>query len=310
MGRVAFVFAGQGDQYPGMGRELAETFASAREVFDRCDRIRPGTSAQCFSGTEEELKETENTQPCLFAMELAAVSVLREQGIRPNAVAGFSLGEVAACTAAGLVDLETGFSLVCCRGALMQEAADRQDTGMAAVVKLAPEQVEAVCRQFVQVYPVNYNCPGQITVAGRSDQMTEFAAAVKGAGGRALPLKVKAAFHSPFMSEAARDFRKELEKISFAPGDVPLYSNVTARPYGEAVDLLSRQMDSPVRWEDTIRHMIALGIDTFIEIGPGRTLTNMIRKIDSSVACYSMAQWQEWMETMSCNESCNEECVC
>lgn len=302
MGRIAFVFSGQGDQFPGMGKELAETYAGAREVFARCDRIRPGTSEQCFYGTEEELKETKNTQPCLFAMELAAVAVLKECGITPDAAAGFSLGEVSACTAAGLVDLDTGFRLVCKRGEIMQEAADRQDTGMAAVVKLTPDMVEELCRGFSEVYPVNYNCPGQISVAGLSNQMSDFAATVKAAGGRALPLKVKGAFHSPFMKEAAAAFREELLEIPFGKGNIPLYSNVTGRSYEErdqnpgelwstkAADLLSRQICSPVRWEDTIRHMIASGIDTFIEIGPGKTLTNMIGKIDPQIKRYCIAE--------------------
>ena len=181
MGRVAFVFSGQGDQYPGMGKELYETYPTARNVFDLCDQIRPGTSSQCFSGTAEELKETANTQPCLFAIELAAAEVLREKGIVPEAVAGFSLGEVAAAAFAGLFDLPTGFSLVCRRGQLMQTAAEKQDTAMAAVVKLPAETVEAICANYRELYPVNYNCPGQISVSGLSSEMAA-ASVTAGAG--------------------------------------------------------------------------------------------------------------------------------
>ena len=174
MGKIAFVFSGQGDQYPGMGKELAEKYPAAAQVFAVCDGIRPGTSEQCFFGTEEELKETANTQPCLFAMELAAAEVLEEKGVKPDAVAGFSLGEVTAVTFAGLVDKKTGFSLVCRRGELMQREAEKFDTSMAAVVKLSDSRVEEICSKYEQIYPVNFNCPGQVTVSGLSEKMPEF----------------------------------------------------------------------------------------------------------------------------------------
>ena len=290
MGRIAFVFSGQGDQFVGMGRELYEQYPAAKEIFDMCDGIRSVTSEQCFCGTEEELKETKNTQPCLFAMELAAANVLVTHGIKPDAVAGFSLGEVVACAFAGVVDKETGFRLVCRRGELMQAAAEKQDTSMAAVVKLDNEKVKELCSKYSAVYPVNFNCPGQVSVAGLTSQMADFSADVKAAGGRALPIKVKGGFHSPFMDEASVAFADELSKVAFQKGDVILYSNKTAEPYGEnAAELLSKQICSPVRWEELIRNMIASGIDTFIEIGPGKTLTNMIGKIDPDVKRYSVS---------------------
>lgn len=292
MGKIAFVFSGQGDQYPGMGKELAEKYPAAAEVFAVCDSIRPGTSKQCFSGTEEELKETANTQPCLFAMELAAAKVLDQKGVKPDAVAGFSLGEVTAVTFAGLVDEKTGFSLVCRRGELMQREAEKFDTSMAAVVKLSDSQVEEICSKYEQIYPVNFNCPGQVTVSGLSKHMPQFFAEVKTAGGRAIPLKVKGAFHSPFMNAASADFKKELEKTKFGEPEIAVYSDMTAEVYGDnPVELLSGQICSPVRWEKVIRSMIESGVDTFIEIGPGATLTNMIKKISGEVKAVTVTDY-------------------
>ena len=292
MGKIAFVFSGQGDQYPGMGKELAEKYAAAEAVYAACDALRPGTSAQCFEGTEEELKETRNTQPCLFATELAAVSVLMDEGITPDAVAGFSLGEVAAATVSGMFDLKTGFRLVCRRGELMQREADKFDTFMAAVVKLTPQAVEGICSRYPEVYPVNFNCPGQVTVSGLSAQMAGFLEDVKAAGGRAIPLKVKGAFHSPFMREAAKAFAEELALAEFLERKITLYSNLTAEPYtASAAGLLSGQICSPVQWEKIIRNMIADGVDTFIEIGPGKTLCNMIRRIDDGVRTANVTEY-------------------
>ncbi len=288
MGRIAYVFAGQGDQYPGMGKNIWDRYDIAKDVYKMCDEIRPGTSKQCFEGTEEELKQTDNTQPCLFAMELAAAKVLLDKGIKPDVAAGFSLGEVTAAAFAGIVDEKSGFELVCRRGELMQRAAEQFDTSMAAVVKLSNEQVESICDRYENVYPVNYNCPGQVTVSGLTAQMGDFSADVRAAGGRAIPLKVKGAFHSPFMKEAAESFAGELRKCTSLNNTggkkITLYSDVTAQPYTEdVVKLLSEQICSPVRWEQIIRNMIADGVDTFVEIGPGNTLSNMIKKIDASV---------------------------
>jgi [acyl-carrier-protein] S-malonyltransferase len=294
MGKIAFVFSGQGDQFPGMGKRLEETFKAASAVYEMADKIRPKTSYQCFYGTEDELKETKNTQPCLFARELAMANVLIEKGIIPSCVAGFSLGEVVAATVSGIFDSETGFRLVCKRGELMQREAEKFDTSMAAVVKLTEEHVNEICEKYSDVYPVNFNCPGQISVSGLSEQMTDFAADVKNAGGRAIPLKVKGAFHSPFMKKASEDFEKELKKVEVDKCKITLYSNMTAKPYTEdIVYLLSNQICNPVLWQKTIENMITDGVDTFIEIGPGKTLTNMIKKISPDVKAITVDEYLE-----------------
>lgn len=292
MDRIAFVFSGQGDQYPGMGKELFEKYPAAKQEFLWCEKLRPGTLRQCFEGTKEELKETKNTQPCLYAVELAGAAALMEAGVMPKAVAGFSLGEVAAASVSGLFDRETGFWLVCRRAELMQREAGKQDTFMAAVLKLTSEKVGEICGRYEGIYPVNYNCPGQTAVSGLSEKRKEFLEAVKAEGGRAVVLNVSGAFHSPFMEEAAADFSKELEKVMFRKNSIPLYSDMTGTPYtSDAAGLLARQICSPVRWEALIRNMVSDGIDTFIEIGPGKTLTNMIKKIKPEVKAFSIEEY-------------------
>lgn len=305
MGKVAFVFPGQGAQYPGMGKSLCETSPAAAEVFRLADSIRPGTSAQCFFGTEEELKETNITQPCLWAVEMAAAAALNEAGIHADATAGFSLGELSALSYASVVDASTCFQLVCQRGRLMQQAAEAVETSMAAVVNLPNETVEEICSRFDGVYPVNYNCPGQVTVAGRKSSMADFSAAIREAKGRALPLKVSGGFHSPFMADASAAFGRLLETVDFSTPVIPLYSNLTGLPYdGNDRQLLEKQICCPVRWESIIRNMIASGVDTFIEVGPGNVLQGLIRKIDKHVRVFGVSDAQALEKTVQEVKSC------
>ena len=299
MDRIALVFSGQGDQFPGMGKSLYENYEEAARVFDLFDRIRPGTIRQCFEGTEEELRKTENTQPCLFAVEMAAAEAIKARGIRPLAAAGFSVGEVCACTFAGMFTYKQGFELVIKRGELMAEAAGRQPSFMAAVLRLSGKQVTEICGSLTDVYPVNYNCPGQIVVAGRETERTALADRVTAAGGRMIPLKVSGAFHSPFMKTASDSFLKALEQTGMKDPEIPVYSNVTALPYqGDKRGLLAGQIMNPVRWEDTVRNMISAGADTFIEAGPGSTLSSLIRRTERRAKTYTAEDLLELFRKM------------
>ncbi len=290
MGEVAFVFSGQGAQFPGMGKALYESSAAARKVSDALEQIRPGTLAMCFEGSEEDLKRTENTQPCMYLTEAAAEAALREAGIVPSAVAGFSLGEIVALSSAGIVGVEDGFRIVSKRAELMQREADRHPAVMDAVLKLSDEDVERIAAGFQQVYPVNYNSPGQVVVSAADGSIAAFEEKVKEEGGRTMRLKVSGGFHSPFMHEAATAFAAELGSYRFAEPMVAIYSNVTGERYeGDAKALLSRQIESPVRWVSIVRNMIAGGIRTFIEIGPGSTLTGLIKRIDKDVSTYNVS---------------------
>ncbi len=290
MGKIAFVFAGQGAQHTGMGLELAQVSEAADRVFKAADAIRPDTAKQCFYGSDEALCETKNTQPCMFAVEMAAAAVLNENGIYAEMVAGFSLGELAALTYAQVMDFQTGFRLVCRRGALMQRAAEQYPAVMAAVLRLSTDEVERICSEFQDVYPVNYNSPGQISVSCAEEAAVDFFQAVKAAGGRVIPLKVRGGFHSPFMKPAAAAFAAELEACALALPVIPVFANCTGECYpADIKGLMAKQIASPVRWEQLVRNMIAAGADTFLELGPGNTLCGLIGKIDKGVRTFSVS---------------------
>ena len=292
MGKIAFVFPGQGAQVPGMGLSAVENSAAAKAIFEKADAIRPGTSVQCFEGTVDELKITKNTQSCLYVTELALAAVLTEQGFKADMCAGFSLGELSALCYAGAIDFETGLKLVMRRGELMQQDAEKADTFMAAVIRLPEEKLMEIIAGFDNVYAVNFNGAGQITVAGAAEHQEAFSEAVKEAGGRAMPLKVSGAFHSPYMNDAAKAFEDVIAEQSFKTPEITVYSDTTGKPYeGDVADTLKKQIINPVHWETIVKDMIANGVDTFIEVGPGKTLTGLIKRMDETVKPYRMSEY-------------------
>jgi [acyl-carrier-protein] S-malonyltransferase len=297
MDKIAFVFSGQGAQYPGMGRDLFLNDAAAAEIFARADAIRPGTSSQCFNGTEEELAQTANTPPCMFAVELAAATALGKAGIRPHMAAGFSLGEWRRLPMLAQFPLRMASSWFRFAEA-HAGGAEEADGTMAAVLKLDAGEVERLCSAYKHVYPVNYNCPGQISVSGLKDELEDFMKAVKAAGGRAVPLKVRGGFHSPLMARAAERFGEALKDVFFTEPEIDLYSNYTALPYrGDFAELLSRQISGPVRWQALIENMISRGAGVFVELGPGRILCGLIGKISASVLTFNVEDMKSLRET-------------
>ncbi len=287
---IAFVFAGQGAQYPGMGQSIYEASPAARTLMDRAERIRPGTLMQCFLGDQEELNQTINTQPCLFLVDFACAVAAQEAGFEPARCAGFSLGELAAAAFSGALRFDEAFKLVIKRAALMQKAAEKNPGKMAAVLRLSAEQVEALAREFNQVYPVNYNCPGQTVVACAEAEFDAFCAKVQELRGRAVPLAVSGAFHSPFMRQASEGLAEYLSGVKINSCAIPLYSNVTGKPYaGDYRQLLSAQVQSPVLWQKTMENMRMARATIFVELGAGTTLSGFIKKTIDDAIVYNVA---------------------
>lgn len=289
MTNIAFVFAGQGAQVAGMGKSLYGASPAAQKLLDQFDSIRPGTLKQCFEPEGDEQNITINTQPCLFAIDCACAIAAEEKGIMPRAAAGFSLGEVAAAAFTGVMSYPQAFRFVIKRAEAMQRCAEQNPGGMYAVLKLSADEVEALCAELPGVYPVNYNAPGQIVVACAQDQLERFEQRVADAGAKAMRLKVSGGFHSPFMNEASQALLGILKEEPLAAPRMPLYANKTGDVYpADIAETLAAQVSSPVRWQKTIETMRAAGIDTFIEVGAGKTLTGLIRRIDKSAKAFNI----------------------
>lgn len=282
MKKTAFLFAGQGAQFPGMGRALYEASPAARAVYDMGERLRPGTLALCFEGDAATLSLTENTQPCLFLTDLACARAAVEAGVEPACAAGFSLGEIAALAFAGVLSDEDAFTLVGRRGEIMAACAAETPGGMVAVLKLEDSRVEELCSAFEKVYPVNYNSPGQVACAGAAAEMDDFMAAVKAAGGRAMKLNVSGAFHTPFMKKASAVLRETLEGMELHAPVMPLYANRTAAPYPAdregMIDLICEQVCHSVRWKQTVTAMAEDGVEVYLEVGAGKTLSGLVSR--------------------------------
>ncbi len=279
MNKTVFLFTGQGAQYPGMGKSLYDSIPAARAVFAEAERMRPGIIEQCFERSAEELALTENTQPCLFVVDCACAAALESAGVRAAAAAGFSLGELAAVAFGGILSFQNAFNLVCERARLMKLAAEEHPGAMTAVLKLDAKTVERIAQNYNNVFPVNYNCPGQTVVSGSHDELAAFEAEAAEHRGRCMRLKVSGGFHSPFMKAAAKSLRSYLNRLEFNKPKIPVYSNVTAREYGDASELLSAQIMRPVLWQKTIENLLEEGFTDFIEVGAGKTLNGFMKKI-------------------------------
>jgi [acyl-carrier-protein] S-malonyltransferase len=298
LGKIAFVFPGQGAQAVGMGRDAYERFEAARRALDRADEaLGFPLTRLIFEGPEAELRQTANTQPALLAVSVALLEACRGAGgLKPDYVAGHSLGEYSALVSAGVLAYDDALRLVRVRGQLMEEAVPGGQGAMAAVLGAGRDELAALCRDVSAtaglVELANVNCPGQIVVSGTAAGVEAVALRGKEAGAkRVVPLDVSGPFHSSLMRPAAERLAEELARVRFRDAEVPVIANVNARPVvsGEEIrELLVRQVVSPVLWEDSVRYLIGQGVDTFVEIGSGTVLAGLIRKIDKSARVLSV----------------------
>ena len=290
MAKVAFIFPGQGSQKVGMCKDFYDNYDCAKKVFEKADEaLGFSISKLCFEGPEEDLRLTKNTQPAILTCSIAALAVMREHGLECEIAGGHSLGEYSALVAAGVMSLQDAVVAVCKRGQFMQEAVPVGKGAMAAVMGLTPDEITEICQKVEEecgeaVQAVNFNCPGQVVIAGATKAVEKAGVALKAAGAkRAIPLPVSAPFHSTLMKPAAERLKEVLDKIEFHDAKFPVVANVTAEPVTKAEEiraLLVKQAASPVKWEMSMQNMIRNGFDTYVEVGPGKVLTGFTRKID------------------------------
>ncbi len=297
MGKIAFVFPGQGAQAVGMGKDAYESSPVAKATYDRADEaLGYSISKLSFEGPEEELRQTANTQPALLATSVALLEMYKERGLKPDYVAGHSLGEYSALVAAGVLEFSDAVKLVRARGLYMEQAVPGGQGAMAAVLGAERAALQALCTDITAAGTIvelaNVNCPGQIVVSGSADGVAAVVERGKEAGAkRAIPLDVSGPFHSSLMQPAADKLAEALAQAEFRDAAVPVVANVHAKPVisgAELRELLVKQVVSPVQWEDTIAYLIEQGVDTFVEIGSGTVLAGLIKKIDKSVRIVSV----------------------
>ncbi|WP_411346068.1 ACP S-malonyltransferase [Paenibacillus sp. WLX1005] len=297
MGKIAFVFPGQGAQKAGMAKDVYDASPAAAQYFDQADDVLGfAISKLAFEGPEDELKQTANTQPALLTASITLLEALKERNIQPDYVAGHSLGEYSALVAAGALSFADAVAVVRARGQFMEQAVPAGQGAMAAVLGAEREALTQLCASVTAdghaVELANVNCPGQIVVSGTQAGVEAVSARVKEIGGkRAIALEVSGPFHSSLMEPAAQRLAERLQDVTFHNAAVPVVANVNAEAVssGDQIgELLVKQVYSPVLWEDSVRYMVEQGVDTFIEIGPGNVLTGLIKKIDKNVRLFNI----------------------
>lgn len=297
MSKLAFLFPGQGAQKSGMGKDFYENSEVSRVFFDQANELFDFDLKEMCFGEHDELNLTEYTQPCMVSVCLAMVLELEKRGIRPDMTAGLSLGEYAAVATAGGISFTNAVKLVRKRGILMQNTVPTGTGAMAAVLGMDSKKIEEILEKFDHAWIANYNCPGQIVITGLTEDVKEASEALKENGAkRVLPLKVSGPFHSPLLKSAGDALLKEMESVSFSPLAVPYVANATAELVTDSAkipQLFAKGIASPVRFQQSIELMLKNGIDTFIEIGPGKTLAGFLRKIEPAARVYNISSWED-----------------